>query len=171
MRAKNLLITLPSILYLSCSSPTLSEDALQALRAEVMETDLAFSAYSQKHGFPKALALYAADDAIKLNPSAYPAVGKAQLEREASNDTVGSRTGSLTWKPLRVHVGSAGDLAAAFGDWTLKTKSPRTSNDTTLYGNYITVWKKQDDATWKFVMDGGNPTPGPTAENLLNQSR
>jgi hypothetical protein len=29
------------------------------------------------------------------------------------------------------------------------------------YGNYMSVWKKQDDGSWKFVLDGGNTTPPP----------
>jgi hypothetical protein len=29
------------------------------------------------------------------------------------------------------------------------------------YGVYVTVWKKQSDNSWKFVLDGGNDTPPP----------
>jgi ketosteroid isomerase-like protein len=33
--------------------------------------------------------------------------------------------------------------------------------DTTLFGNYITVWKKQSDGSWKYVSDAGSNTPDP----------
>ncbi len=32
---------------------------------------------------------------------------------------------------------------------------------TTTYGNYVTVWKRQPDGKWKYVLDGGNTTPAP----------
>lgn len=138
---------------------------------EVVDNDLAFSDFSQKNGFAKALAEYAAPDAIKLNPRQYSTFGKEQLQKEAAADSLGSSEGALTWKPMKVHVSDAGDMAAAFGDWYFTFKSPKTSNDTTLYGNYTTVWKKQADGTWKFILDSGNPVPGPTTEQMLQLIR
>ncbi len=29
------------------------------------------------------------------------------------------------------------------------------------YGKYVTIWKKQADGTWKFVVDVGNKSPAP----------
>ena len=166
MISKTALVIVILFFSLACSAPKLTEAELEIIRQEVMDTDLAFSTYSNEIGFRKALVEYAADDAIKLVDDAFP-IGKAQLQMDARLDTLGNSRGTLTWRPLKVHLAASGDLAAAFGDWKLLTKSPRTSNDTTLYGNYITVWKKQVDGSWKYVVDGGNPTPGPTPASLL----
>lgn len=155
-------------LFFACSkSGGLSASELESIRQEVMNNDLEFSKYSEENGFAKALAQYAADDAIKLNPQQYSSFGKASLQADADSDTLGNRLGTLTWTPRKVHVSSHGDMAAAFGDWFFKTKSRTTSNDTTFYGNYLTVWKKQSDGQWKFILDGGNPVPGPTTEQML----
>jgi ketosteroid isomerase-like protein len=35
----------------------------------------------------------------------------------------------------------------------------KTGSDTTMYGDYVTVWQKQADGSWKYVADTGNDTP------------
>ena len=140
-----------------------------ALQQEIMAVEKSFSDYSEKNGFAKALAEYAADDVIKLNHNQYPTFGKAQLQKEAAQDSIGSSQGTLTWKPLKVWVAESGDMATAFGDWYFTAPSHQTSIDTTLYGNYVTVWVKQKDGSWKFAIDGGNPTPG-TTPNIMRET-
>jgi len=29
-------------------------------------------------------------------------------------------------------------------------------NDSLSFGTYVSIWKKQKDGTWKFVLDSGN---------------
>jgi ketosteroid isomerase-like protein len=154
---------------LACDGQEKKSVDLEQVKEEVVQTDMAFSDYSARVGFPKALAHYAADQAIKLNNRSYSFFGKLQLEQEAASDTIGNSEGTLTWAPLHVVVSERGDMAASFGDWYYNFKSSNTNQDTTLYGNYISVWKKQQDGVWKFIMDGGNATPGPTTDELLSR--
>ena len=149
--------------------PDKSVEELKQIEKEIIEMEKAFSNYSEQHGFAKALAEYSADNAIKLNTRQFATFGKEELQKEAAMDSTGSTQGTLTWKPLKIQVSESGDMAAAFGDWYYKFKSPKTMRDTTIYGNYITVWEKQKNGTWKFIIDGGNPAPGPTTDQMLNQ--
>lgn len=151
----------------SCSAPSENREDLEEIKQEIIAAEKSFSEYSEKNGFAKALAEYAADDVIKLNHNQYPTIGKAQLQKEAAQDSIGSSQGTLTWKPLKVWVAESGDMATAFGDWYYTAPSHQASNDTTLYGNYVTVWMKQKDGSWKFAIDGGNRTPGPTPDVML----
>jgi len=168
MNTKNVLATVILLgLLQACLPAKKPEINLDKIKQEVIDNDLAFSNFSKEHGFAKALAEYAAENAIKLNPRAYSTFGKENLLKEANADSLGSSQGAITWEPKKVHLSESGDLAAAFGDWYFTLKSPITLKDTTLYGNYITVWKKQADGSWKFVLDGGNPVPGPTKEEML----
>lgn len=157
------------LVFFSCAIPKKEDGDKEKIKQEIIAIELAFSNYSKQHGFAKALAEYAAPDVIKLNPRMFATFGKAELQHEAKADSIGSSEGVLTWKPLKVDVSESGDMASAFGDWYYSYKLPATAKDTTLYGNYITVWKKQKDGTWKFIIDGGNPTPGPTTDSLLMQ--
>ncbi len=126
---------------------------------EVISTDSAFSAMSDMQGMSKAFAAYADTQVIELSEGNYPIQGLQAL-KEHYKAADNSRF-SLTWKPLKCEVSSSGDLAYTFGDYYLHQALPNDA-DTVLYGNYVSIWKKQADGSWKFVLDGGNSTPGPT---------
>lgn len=79
-----------------------------------------------------------------------PVIGKPALEKYWSGKTDFKE---LTWEPFKAEVSKSGDMGYTLGNWKLVTK------DTTMYGNYYTIWKKQADGKWKFVVDGGNNTP------------
>lgn len=59
--------------------------------------------------------------------------------------------GLIEWRPDFVAVSAAGDLAFASGpsQWTVKTEVDP--------GYYLTVWARQPDGAWKFVLDRGTP--------------
>jgi ketosteroid isomerase-like protein len=63
----------------------------------------------------------------------------------------------LTWEPVKVEVSISGDLGYTFGNWELYDYQ----RGKIRYGNYITIWRKQKDGTWRWVLDGGNTTPRP----------
>jgi ketosteroid isomerase-like protein len=62
---------------------------------------------------------------------------------------------------VKADISSSGDLGYTFGNWQIFVKGGPTSKDTTIYGNYISIWKKQADGSWKYELDGGNVTPKP----------
>jgi ketosteroid isomerase-like protein len=126
---------------------------------EVMDSDLAFSKMSAEQGMANAFIAYADDDVIKLNARQYPSIGKQDLARSL---TAIPFSGKLTWGPLKASVGD--NLAYTFGEWKMETTVNK--RDTILYGNYVTIWKRQADGKWKYVLDGGNPTPGPLPDSL-----
>ena len=156
-------LILCAVIIYSCTEQNVSAD-LKKVKEDVIQTDLAFSKLSSDSGYQKAFTAYAANNMIRLNPRQYATFGRDQLIEDFKKE--GDDTSfSLTWKPLHVEISDAGDLASAFGDWQIKTKL--NGKDTILYGNYITVWKKQADGQWKFILDGGNPTPGPNDASKL----
>jgi ketosteroid isomerase-like protein len=105
-----------------------------------------------KEGFLKAIHYYADENIVKLNEGEHPIVGKKHYE-----ETYGDKEGpkSLTWEPLYAEIAESGELGYTWGNWKFVQK------DTTLYGNYFTVWKKHKDGSWKVALDGGNTTPPP----------
>jgi ketosteroid isomerase-like protein len=105
-----------------------------------------------KEGFHKTLLLYADDSVIKPNEGVLPVIGKTALQNAWSNKKDDS---VITWQPFKAEASQSGDLGYSIGNWKYETK------DTTMYGNYFTIWKRQSDGKWKFVFDGGNNTPKP----------
>ena len=118
---------------------------------QVIAVDSAFAARSAAVGAALAFAEYVADDGISLGASGAPACGKhavgAQLDGVAPS--------ALEWSPI---IGDAsGDLGYTVGTATIRGERG------VHYSKYLTVWKRQPDGAWRFVVDGGNAAPARVA--------
>lgn len=65
---------------------------------------------------------------------------------------------ALTWRPVYGSVSAAGDLAFTIGEYIATGRGP-SGAAVQRFGKYITVWQRQPDGSWKFMIDGGNATP------------
>ena len=137
------------IFFASC---TQQQDLSRQSVEQIINADKMMSGLASKEGFHKALLQYADDSVMKPNEGELPVIGKKTLGNywSAKNDTKG-----ITWEPFKAEAAISGELGYTFGNWKYAIK------DTILYGNYYTIWKKQKDGSWKFVIDGGNNTPKP----------
>ena len=104
---------------------------------------------SVEEGMFKAFLHYFADDGVMLSDNTRPIEGKSSLEEvfAAGSDSLII----LEWKPLFERIGQGGDLGYTWGEYkrTIKTTGEVSR------GNYVTIWKLQDDGSWKFVLDTG----------------
>ena len=66
----------------------------------------------------------------------------------------------MQWKPKGGTIAQSGELGYTYGLYVLKP----AGKDTTLYGTYVSIWKKQTDGSWKFVLDSGNEGIGEQEE-------
>lgn len=149
MKVRNVIGIL--IILASCAQP---EDST-ALKSEVLETDRSFSKRAQEKGIAEAFVYYADEKVIQPIPGAQPIFGKyALMESYEKNPPAYS----LVWEPLRAEA--SGNLGYTFGSYTLTTKTP-AGKDSIQYGNYVSVWKRKKDGSWRYVIDTGNATPGP----------
>jgi ketosteroid isomerase-like protein len=115
----------------------------------LMEADRAFSALSGTKGMKSAFIEYIDSNGVLLRPNHLPIVGANAIDfliQENDSDY------SLTWEPQYAEAAASGELGYTYGIYELHLKS----KDTSLYGSYISVWKKQNDGKWKFVLDTGN---------------
>lgn len=66
----------------------------------------------------------------------------------------------LSWTPAFSDVAASGDLGFTSGRAVFSIPQP---DGTFLrsYSKYITVWARQQDGSWKFILDGGNASPAP----------
>ena len=145
---KNLII---SLVFIGACTPTLKDMSEQATQ-EIINTDKAMSDLAVREGFHTALLQFADDSLVKPEEGSLPVIGKTALEKEwAGKDD----TKAISWIPFKAEASKSGDLGYTLGNWTM------VNQDTTYYGNYYTIWKRQADGAWKFVVDGGNNTPPP----------
>lgn len=124
---------------------------VSAAREEMMETDRQFSALSEREGMKKAFLQFIDSGGILLRPDHYPLVGKEAMQfLSASHDS----SFTLTWEPQAGEVSASADLGYTYGVYRLEMA------DTTSRGTYVSIWKKQTDGSWKYVLDTGNPGLG-----------
>ena len=120
---------------------------MEQARKEIISTDIAFSEFSKKQGMKKAFLEYIDNDGILLRPNTGPIVGANAIDHLSQ---VNDSSFTLTWEPLNATASISCDLGFSYGIYTLATE------DTTTKGTYVSIWKKQKDGKWKFVLDTGN---------------
>lgn len=117
-----------------------------------MEVDRAFSRLSQEKGEAIAFVTFAAPDATMLPMNLMPVQGRDAIRELMS----GGPAAVLTWEPKAAGIAASGDLGYTWGFYEAR-KADGTGP--VKKGKYITVWRKQADGSWKFVVDGGNSNP------------
>lgn len=132
-----------------------SKDKHAAAVEQLRQTELAFSKLCVEKGMAISFVFYADKDVVKLSDKQFPVISKDSLI--AAFPAAEKETFTLEWYPFKVEVAKSLDFGYTVGNWILTS-----ANGKKRYGNYMTVWKKQKDGTWKFVLDGGNTTPEPT---------
>lgn len=124
---------------------------------KLIQTDKAFCSMSLKSGLNAAFVHYGDKDLIKLGEGSSPIFGLEALKQKFKNE---KGTSNLIWTPVKAEVAKSNDLGYTFGNWQIAIKTI-AGKDSTLYGNYVTIWKKQKDGTWKYVLDTGVNGPAP----------
>jgi ketosteroid isomerase-like protein len=119
------------------------------LKAEMIETDRAFSEMSKEVGMKKAFLEYIDSDGVLLRPNTMPLIGADAMDYISQADDTSY---IMTWEPQGGSIAASGDLGYTYGVYSVQPKN----KDTLIRGTYLSVWKKQKDGKWKFVVDTGN---------------
>ena len=150
-------ILMSIIIFFSGSYP--ADEKTGGSEEELIKADKEFSEKSIKEGIASSFIAYADEDVILMRDKQFPIIGKKGLEEHYSKVKKGDA--KLEWNPIKAVVANSGELGYTFGDWIYTAKGSKD----TVYGNYVTIWKKQKDGSWKFILDGGNTTPAPAAKD------
>ena len=124
----------------------------------MVETERGFSRMSEEKGTREAFGAFIADDGILFRPRAV--VGKKWMQEHPLPSS--DKRPLLTWQPIYAFMSRSGDLGYTTGPWQYKNDI----NDTkaSAFGNFMTVWKKQADGNWRFVLDLGISNPEPRVQ-------
>jgi ketosteroid isomerase-like protein len=132
------------IIILSCA-----KSIKKPVSGVLLKTDRDFSSMSVKDGMFKAFLFYIADDGVILRNNSFPEKGEVSLAKRFSGRT--DTAFILSWEPLFEKISESGDLGYTYG---LHTNTNKLTGEITR-GTYITIWHKQKDGSWKFVLDTG----------------
>jgi len=141
---KKIIIMVSFFFMFSCSKTVDSEQAKQ----ELMQTDRDFSTLSQEKGRNFAFLSYIDEQGVMLRTNSKPIEGKIAVSSLFSAEDDSHY--SLTWQPTKAEVSASGDLGYTYGIYEFKVDSIIEK------GTYATVWKKNKNGQWKFVLDTGN---------------
>lgn len=139
----------------------------QAAAQTMIAREAAFVALGQEQDARTASLAYLADDALMFEPG--PVNGKKTwTERKES-------LLSLKWEPAFAAMARSCDLGFTSGpaEWRRNKDDEKPLG----YGQYISIWKKQQDGAWKVVVDVGGAVPsaqkidGPPTILISNSSR
>jgi ketosteroid isomerase-like protein len=139
---------------------------LAVLRAEtpaesvrvMVDAERKFYQTGQEKGTRAAFLEFLAEDAVIFRPG--PVNGKEVWSKRPETGL------DLIWEPTFAVMARSADFGYDTGPakWRANKSDPKFSG----YGYFISVWKKQEDGSWKVALDCGGETPEPVgpAESL-----
>jgi ketosteroid isomerase-like protein len=128
-------------------------EPMSAALDQIVERERAFSKLAGEAGIKAAFLEFIADDGVIFTP--VPIVGRASLASGPDGQ------GILSWTPAFAGMSRSMDLGFTTGPYAWK--------DATVVqtGQYLTIWRRQPNGEWRFVLDRG--TPGPADTNVTAQ--
>jgi ketosteroid isomerase-like protein len=124
---------------------------LDAVRA----ADTEFSRAATQMGTGEAFGRYAADDAQIFSGPGEFISGPRAISQSFGPPTEKS---SLVWHPVAGEVADSGDLGFTVGN-AVFTGYREDGAKVERFSKYLTVWKRQRDGSWRYVVDGGSSRP------------
>lgn len=120
----------------------------------LIAADCEFASMAVDSGLGAAFVFFAADSATMLRDGSLPIIGKEAIRGLFS----GPARGTLTWEPYFADMAGSGDLGYTLGEYQFAPKDT-SGGKKVPHGYYVTIWKKQPDGSWKFVLDTGVQGP------------
>src|SRR5438876_11920798 len=125
----------------------------EAARAMV-ESERNFYQTGQEKGTRAAFLAFLADDAVVFRPG--PVNGKDAWEKRAETGF------DLIWEPTFAAIARSADLGYTAGP--AKWKANKKDEKFLGYGQFVSIWKKQKDGSWKVALDCGIENPEPSGQ-------
>lgn len=141
---------------LAAAAPCAGADR-EAYKAELVKVENAFNALAQEKGLLQAFEHFAAPDVAFIDTDPRRFRGLAAVRERLGPDEPGVK---LTWSPLFTEVSDDGTLGYNYGRYESRRPGP-DGKEVVRGGFFLTIWKRQPDGTWKYVMDTGAPDRPP----------
>src|SRR5207237_1587977 len=125
---------------------------------QVRQADSAFALAADLQGTGFAFASFVAPQGIVFSGSEI-VIGTDAVR--ALYDEQQRAGGTLNWRPVFADAVESGDLGWTIGEYVFTGRGVNGSV-VQRFGKYLTIWKKQPNGDWRFVVDGGNQSPTPS---------
>ncbi len=121
----------------------------------VMSADRAFAEMGSKQGPRAAFVEWVADDAVAFGPRGieYGADVRESFRRGFQGNP------QFEWGPTIADLSPSGDMGFTVGEARISAAGANGGPPRVSFSKYLTIWKRQPDGGYKFVVDMGNPRP------------
>jgi ketosteroid isomerase-like protein len=138
----------------------------EQLKAEVAKMEDEFCAMTQEKGVRAAFEHFAAPDAVFLDTDPTKYRGPAAVRQRFGPDKAGTK---VTWSAMHTDVSDDGTMGYNYGRYEWRFPGPDGKEQVST-GYFMTVWKRQPNGTWRYVLDTGVPDkkPEPPAAEKKN---
>jgi ketosteroid isomerase-like protein len=149
-----ILISVMMLTITACTQNTIDQ---QAEAEKLMELSRSWAKSVKDKDIEKMLS-YWADDAIVMSPNEPSVVGIEALRGmvERSMKIPGFE---INWEPQEAYVSKSGDLGYVIIKNYMTMPIDTTGNTRTIFNKGVEIWKKQENGTWKNVIDISNSDP------------
>ena len=152
---KNLRLALILLFVALPSAPAADREKL---KTELARREDAFCAMAKEQGLLAAFTHFAAPDVAFVDTDPRKWRGPAAVRERLGTDQPGV---TLTWSALFTDVSDDGTLGYNWGRYESRRPGPK-GKEVVRGGFFLTIWKRQPDGTWRYVMDAGAPDRPPT---------
>jgi ketosteroid isomerase-like protein len=153
---KNILLALALLVAL----PVHAAPDKDQLKREVAAMEDAFCAMAQAKGLLAAFTHFAAPDVAFIDTDPRKFRGLEAVRERLGPDQPGVK---LTWAASFTDVSDDGTLGYNYGRYESRRTGP-DGQKVIRGGWFLTIWKRQPDGSWRYVMDNGapdRPAPAP----------
>jgi len=143
-------------------APAATKPDKEKLKVELAKMEDAFCAMTQEKGVLAAFEHFAAPDVafLDVDPTIYR--GLEAVRRRLGPDRPGTK---VAWSAMFTDVSDDGTLGYNWGRYEWRSPG-NDGRERVTTGYFLTIWKRQPDGTWRYVMDNGThdaPPPTPAA--------
>lgn len=132
-------------------APTAAPDTRAQDEQAIRDTEARWvKAFATKE--PVKAAAFYADDAASMLPDT-PLMTGRQAIIEGMKPELGDKNFSLVFAPTKVEIAQSGEMAYSQGRFEYTTTDGKTGKRVGQAGNYVEVYRKQADGSWKVEED------------------
>lgn len=145
------------ILYLALTGSAHATAEQEKLKTELAAMENAFCTMAADKGLLAAFSYFAAPDVAFIDTDPRKFHGPEAVLKRIGQDIPGVK---LTWSALFTDVSADGTLGYNYGRYEYRGPGA-DGKEHVGTGFFLTIWKRQPDGSWKYVMDTGAPDPKP----------
>jgi len=141
------------LMLISCSSPDTrkkNNSGNANAKQEIAKAEKDFEEMAADKGIAEAFYFFADSNATIKRQNDTLIHGKEAIKKFYSSPFFQKAT--VTWSPDFVQASENGDLGYTYGKYVWSS-TDSTGNPISFNGVFHTVWKRQDDGSWKYVWD------------------